>query len=133
VWFSFGSQTTLGCGSFLKRMQETGFTSRRKRAITFVANRVLSLVNTDDGDTDWMPAAAAKLDYLVSQIIDHAIDLLNHGLREYLHFDANLNRGDWSSSDFVTSIEDRSFTGNNLAKCCITAASRDASASILNI
>ena len=80
-----------------------------------------------------MSASSAELDDLVPQIIDHPIDLLDHGLREYLHFDANLNCRDWSSSNLIAAIEDWCFAWDNLAKRPITAPSDDAAASILNV
>ena len=80
-----------------------------------------------------MPTSAPELDYLVSQIIDHAIDLLDHGLRKDFYFDANLHRGDWTPPDLVTGIEDWCLTRNYLAKCSVAAASVHTPTSILNV
>jgi len=80
-----------------------------------------------------MPTSAPELYYLIPQVINHAIDLLDHGFREYLYFDANLHRRNWASSNQITRIEDRCFTRNNLAKCPIAAAGFYTSASILDI
>ncbi len=114
-------------------MQKSVSAGRGKRTIAFITDRTLRLIDSDDGNANRISAAASELDHLIPKIIDYAIDLLDHSLREYLHLNANLNRGDWSSPNLIAGIEDCSLAGNNLAKCSIAAASSDASASILNI
>jgi hypothetical protein len=114
-------------------MQKATLASRRIGSIAFETHCALGLVDANDSDTDWASASAAELSYLVPQIVDHAIDLLDHGLRENLHFYANLDGGNWSSSNLIAWIENRHFARNNLAKCPIAAASVYASTSILNI
>jgi hypothetical protein len=91
------------------------------------------LVNANDSDGDRIPAATSELDYLVSQIVDHTINLLDHGLRKYFYLYANLHSGDWTSSDLIASIEDRDLSRNDLAKCPVTSASVYTPTSILNV
>ncbi len=126
-------QPASGFRSFLKGMQKPGFTGRRKWPIAFIPYRGFCLINPDDRYADRMSASPTKLDDLVPKIIDHPIDLLDHGFREYLHLDANLNGCDWSSSNLIAAIKDWCFAWDNFAKRSITAASDDAAASILNV
>ncbi len=88
-------------------MQKPAFPGRWKRSVTFITDGALRLVNADDGDANWMPASPPELDDLVSEIVNHAINLLDHGLREYLHFHADLNGRDRPSSNLITGVEDR--------------------------
>jgi hypothetical protein len=114
-------------------MKEARLAGGGKRPIAFIANRALCLIDADNGDADWMSASTPELNYLVPQIIDHTINLLDHGLCQDFHFHANLHRGNRTSSHHVTGVGDRRLPRNNLAERSVTAASGNAPASILDI
>ena len=80
-----------------------------------------------------MAASAPELDYLIPQVIDHPINLLDHRLCEDLHLDTDLNGCKGSPSNLVAGIENRRLARNKLAKCSITTAGLHSTTPILNI
>ena len=63
--------------------------------------------------------------YLLAEIADHAIDLLEHGLREDLDFDANFHRGDLPAGDNEAIFRDCFRTRDALAERSVTSAGDD--------
>ena len=99
------------------------FAGCRKGPIPFVSYGAFRLIDTYDGNTDRMAAPALELDYLIADIVYHPVDLFDHRLREYLHFNSDLNRGYRTSSNEVAAIYYGTFAGNDFAKGSIPAPS----------
>lgn len=59
--------------------------------IALVADRALGPIDADDGDADRVAAAAFELHHLVAKVVDHAVDLFDHGLRQNLDLNADLD------------------------------------------
>src|SRR5438067_10121127 len=102
-------------------MEEALSAGSWKGPIPFIADSVFRLVDTDDSDTDRMPATTFELNHLIPKIVYYAVDLLNHRLREYLHLDADFDRRYGASCNEVAAIHDRCFAGNDLSERTITA------------
>ncbi len=80
-----------------------------------------------------MSASALELNHLIAEIINHAVDLLDHRLREDLHFNADFDRSDWASGNQIAGVSASGLSWNNLAKGPISAPGRHAASFILDI
>ncbi len=74
-----------------------------------------------------------ELNHLFLQIADNAIDLLNHRLGKYFHFDTDFNGCYNSARDCVSRIQDGSIARNDLAERSITPAGLDALPFIVDV
>jgi hypothetical protein len=97
-------------------MQETGLAGCWERPVALISNRVIGAVDPNDRNADRVSATALKLSDFVSKIVDYAINLFDHGLRQHLHFNADLDRGNRPTRHQVARINDRSSARNDLTK-----------------
>ena len=107
-------------------MEEARLARSREGPIPFIADSAFRLVDTDNGNTDRMPAATLELNYLIAEVVYYTVDLLNHRFREYLHLDADFDRRYGASGNKAAAIRDRCFAGDDLTERSITAPSRNA-------
>ena len=114
-------------------MEKAPLASSRERPVTFVPNGALGLIDPDHSHTNRIATAAPELDYLIAQVIDDAVYLLDHRLRENLYLNSNLDRGDWSSRHNVPTIRDRGLAGNDFPKRPVSAPGRDTSTPVLDV
>ncbi len=80
-----------------------------------------------------MASTAFKLNHLITKIVYHAVDLLDHGLRQHLHFNADFYRGYWSSAYKIARIGDGGLTRDNFAEGSIATPGGNAAACVLNV
>lgn len=81
-------------------MQETALPRGRVGPISFIADRVRGAVDSNDSNADWITPAASELYDLISQVVDHAIDLFDHRFGQYFDFDADFYCRDRASTNF---------------------------------
>jgi hypothetical protein len=130
---SLDPQSALRRASLLARVQEAGSSGSRKRPVALVSNRVISLVNADDSYAYRVTASTPELGHLISEIVNHAIDLLNHRLRQYLNFDPDLDGRYRTTRHQISRIFDGCLTGNDLPKRSIATPGRHPAPPVLNI
>jgi hypothetical protein len=75
-------QPSLSFRRFLDWVKKTASAGGRKWSVTLIANRAVGGVDSDNRHADRSPAAALKLNHLISEVIYHAVDLLDHRLRQ---------------------------------------------------
>ena len=90
---------------------------------SFISHVSIGSIHSDDANTNRISPALSEFDDLVSQIIDHPIDLLDHRFRQDFYLDSDLHRRDHSPRHAISVIDDRSFTGYNLPERPISPAS----------
>jgi len=103
------------------------------RGVSDITGHTLSSIDTNYGDTNRASTPNLEFDYLMTKIVLDAVNLLNHRLREYFHFDTDLNSGYWPSGDEVAGIGYGSLAGNYLTESPISATRRNATALVLYI
>ena len=91
------------------------------------------MIDPDDSDADRLAPANSKLRYLISKIINHTIDLLNHRLRQNLYLRAYFDRCDLTSPYGKTSFENCFLAGNYLPEGSVTPPRFDSPAAISDI
>lgn len=114
-------------------MQEASFPRCWKPPIPLVTDRVVSTVDSHNGNADRASSAAAELIHLISQIVDNAIDLLNHCLRQNLDLNADFNRCDWTTRHLVTRIDYRILAGDDFTEGSISPTRDDTAPLVLDI
>src|SRR5260370_34439959 len=114
-------------------MEEALFAGCRKRSIPLIADSAFGLVDPDHGDTNRMSAATFNLDDLIAEIVYHPIDLLNHRLRQHLHFNTDFDGSYRSSGHKVARIGDGSLTRDDFAEGSIAAPGRNAAPLVLDV
>jgi hypothetical protein len=97
----------------------------------FERDILLGEVNSDEGDADWIAAAAFELRYLIIQVVNDAIDLLDHRFGENLCFRTDLDRCHWTACDEHSLFDHCYCRRNQLAKCPIATSRRLASHYVL--
>ena len=80
-----------------------------------------------------MLAGFPELNRLISEVIDHPIDLLNHCFGQNFNFDSDLNCGNFSSGYRKSLISNWSFTRNNLAESAVPSSGSDSLKSISGV
>lgn len=128
-----GSKPARCFWSFLHGVQETGFARRREWPIPLIANGAGRFIDSNNRNADRMPASSPELDHLILEVVDHAIDLFDHRLREYLHLHADFDCRYGSPPNEVTWVEDCDLARNDLAKSSVPTTSLNTPAPILNI
>ncbi len=114
-------------------MEEALFAGCWERPISFIADGPFRLVDSYYGDANRVTAATLELNDLIAKVIYYAVYLLNHRLRENLHFDADFDRSYWTSGHQVAGISNCGFTGNNLSEGPVTAPGRHAASLVLDV
>ena len=89
-------------------------------ARTLIACTVMGVVDSHYCHTDRGPSTTSKMDYLLLEVADHAVDLLDHGLSEDLHFNANFYCGNFSAGYVKACIGHSRFTGYDLTESSVT-------------
>jgi hypothetical protein len=114
-------------------MQEPAPPGGREWPISFISNRPLRVVDTDNRDTDGRPAAAPEMPYLTSKIADHPIDLFDHRFGKDLDLDPDFNRRGWAASHEITCLRSRRFTRYEFAERAVTPPGHYSAAGIADI
>ncbi len=106
----------LGLTRFLVRVQESTFAGGLKRTRSLVAYTSFRVIDSNYADRYRMSPDAAELICLPLEIATNPVDLLDHRLCQYLHFDANLDIGSGGAAHQVPHMKNRPFTGNRIAE-----------------
>ena len=91
------------------------------------------MIDADDGHADRPSATPFELDYLIAKIVDHAINLLDHGLGQHLHLDADLHGRNRPSTNEIARIRQGGFTRNDFPKRAVAATRFNATPLVLDI
>jgi hypothetical protein len=114
-------------------VEESAFPSRGIVSLPLIANVVIGMIYTDNANRNRIVPSPSKFHYLIPQVINHTVDLLDHRLGKNFHFDPNLDRSDNSPGNAKALIKDRSFPGNDFSKGTVSASGSDAMPSILDV
>jgi hypothetical protein len=99
----------------------------------FVPCAGLGTVDSHDGDANWVSRTSLELFNLFDHVIFNSVDLLNHRLRENLHFHADFHGRNLSTRYREPRIFNSDGTWNDLAKSSITTSSDDAATLIARV
>src|SRR5258706_7851896 len=91
------------------------------------------MIDPDDCDADRMSSATFESRDLVPKIVNHAVDLFDHGLRQDLDLNADFNRRDRTASDRISRIENCRLTGNNLAERPVASPGLNTASPVLDV
>jgi len=92
-----------------------------------------AIVYTDDADADGRAGAAAEVSHLLDQVSDDAIDLLDHGLGEDVHFHTDFDGGELAAADLEIGLIDGGSAGYELTEGGISSPRGDPATAILDI
>jgi hypothetical protein len=109
------------------------FSGRRKRSFAFVANVSSRMIYADDSKTDGILAAFSEVRHLAAQIINYAVDLLDHSLGEDFYFNSHLDRRDPAPSNGVAVLHSRLFAWEDLAERSISSPCAHSLQSVMHI
>src|SRR5438132_12578084 len=90
-------------------------------------------VDAHDSNTDRLPTAAPELNDLIAEIINHAVDLFDHCLRQHLDLDTDFDRSNWPAGHQIAGIGDCDLTWDDLSESPISAPGRDTTPFVLNV
>ena len=80
-----------------------------------------------------MAAPALELNRLIAKIVYYAVDLLNHRLRQYLHFNADLDGRNRPTTDKIARIGDGILAWNYFTESPIPPSRWNATTLVLDI
>jgi hypothetical protein len=103
------------------------------RTLALIRHVVIGMVDADNADAHGIASGGSELVGLLDEIANHAVDLLDHRLGEYLHLGADLNSGNRTSGAYETWNSLSYLPRDDLAKRPIAAAGSDTMRSVLNI
>ena len=105
-------------------MKEPAGADRWNLPIPLETNVVFGMIDSNNSDANRISATAAELLHLVSEVIYHSINLLEHRLRQNFDLYAYFDGGNWSASNQVSGIEDWCFARYDLTESSISTACR---------
>ena len=94
---------------------------------------MIGMIHADNPDTDRMPTSSAELSYLLNQITDHSVDLLDHRLGKNLHLGTNFDGGNGTSCAHKPRHPLGGLVWDQLAKRSVAATGLDAVCTILHV
>jgi hypothetical protein len=94
---------------------------------------VIGMIDPNDSNANRVTAATLELDNLIPQVIDDAIDLLNHGLGQHLHLDPDLHGRYRTPRHEVTRIRDRRLAGNDFSECSVATSRSNTMSLVLRV
>ena len=106
---------------------------RRKGALTLVRSALGRVVDTDDPHADWICATRIKLIYLFPQVVNHAVNLLDHGLEQDFDFDSDLYRCNRTSANYETRVLNGINIRDDLTEATVTTTSLNALPQVLSV
>ena len=104
---------------------------RQERAVSFVARASIGPIYADDAHANRVSSAALELCNLIGCHRDDAPDLLDHGFRENLDLDPDLNGGYLSCRDGKTRARARNCAKNQFAQSRVATSSDHSSTRVL--
>src|SRR5271166_1109657 len=114
-------------------MKKALLASRRKRTISLVSHRAFCMIHANYGSPNWIPATALELNHLVSKVVDHAIDLLDHRLRKDFNFNPDFDSSYWPARHHITGVRDGRLAGDDFTERPVATPGFNAAALILNV
>jgi hypothetical protein len=103
---------------------EAGRSVRRKTPVTLERRITLRMVNSYDGDTDWI-SVLLKLLHLTSEVTIDTIDLFDHGFGKDFCLCADLNRAQWSRGHEESCFADCECNRNKFAEGPVSTPTLD--------
>lgn len=128
------SQSTFRLASLLRGMQKTAFASRGVApGFAFVADISLGAVYANDAHANRVPATLLEFRNLISKIVNHPVDLFDHGLGKDFYLDANLYSRDSASRYTEALINYGCLSRYDFSERPIATSSRDTMPLILDV
>jgi hypothetical protein len=114
-------------------MQESRRTSCREGPFALIPDYARGVVDSDNPNTDRIATATPELIYLIAEIVDHAIYLLNHGLRQDLYLNPDFDSGYRAAGHQITGVSNGALPRNNFAERSVATPGGYATALVLNV
>ncbi len=94
---------------------------------------MVRLIDGDDSERNRIAPGGSELSLLALQIVHDAINLLDHGFGQYLHFGSYFDSSDGAASDHKARNILRDLVRNDLSKGTVATTSVNTSQAVLNI
>jgi len=103
-------------------MQVTPLSGCRPRTVPFKADVVISVVDSHNRYAEGLVSCSPELGHLISKVVDHPVDLLNHCLGQNFNLHSNFECRNSATRDCISLVSNRFFAWNDFAESAVAAS-----------